>query len=175
MTLLPENRFWPKVARGTTDECWEWLGNRGRNRYGLFRVGSNKLDPKIGAHRAAWIFTHGPIPAGLEVCHRCDNPTCVNPAHLFLGSHAENMEDAARKQRFPHRGGSDNPAARLTAEQVAAIRETYQARGVTQQALAIRYGVSRPQISHIVRGKRWPDATHHRSPRSGRPVAFARP
>lgn len=84
-------RFWRKVKRGPPDECWPWTGRRGGRGYG--RVGS------CGAHRLAWELTNGAIPAGLWVLHRCDNPPCVNPSHLWLGTHADNMADMRAKGR----------------------------------------------------------------------------
>jgi HNH endonuclease len=99
-------RFWSKVRKG--DGCWEWLPSLGRRQYGNVAVG-----PKVRrVHRVAWELTFGPIPAGLFVCHHCDNPPCVRPDHLFLGSHADNMADAFAKGRIPcktRRESSPNP------------------------------------------------------------------
>lgn len=100
----PASRFWAKVWK--TAGCWWWMGSRGTGSkkcfYGDFRVGGGTRARTIhkSAHRAAWEFTFGPIPAGLSVLHHCDNPPCVNPAHLFLGTQTDNMRDASAKGRM---------------------------------------------------------------------------
>ncbi len=94
MTLA--DRFWARVAVGKPDECWEWTRYRDRAGYGqAYHEGRD-----VPAHRLAWILTHGPIPDGLKVLHRCDYPPCVNPAHLFLGTQGDNVRDAVAKGRL---------------------------------------------------------------------------
>lgn len=149
-----EQRFWEKVNK--TDGCWLWTGSRLPRpySYGKFRA------PKAGdyAHRYSWMLHFGPIPAGLEVCHKCDNGICVNPNCLFLGTHAENMADRDRKGRA--RGGSKSKHSchipkKLTADQVHEIRATYQSRPSNTDQLASKFGVSRGLVCRIVARKIW--------------------
>ena len=108
----------------------------------------------MGSHVLAWILTNGDIPDGLYVCHNCpggDNPLCCNPAHLFLGTQKDNMQDAAKKDRTTH--GSKNPMAKLTEDLVKELlifAETH-----TQEETAIHFNVSRPNVSMILGGKSW--------------------
>lgn len=89
----PQIRFWPKVDK--SENCWLWRGSRQTHGYGTFYYqGTMHL-----SHRISWILTYGEIPTGLCVLHKCDNPPCVNPQHLFLGTHVDNMIDRERKGR----------------------------------------------------------------------------
>ena len=139
----PEQRFWQKVDRRGADECWLWTGTRVRG-YGRFR--------SIGAHRVSLELALGrSVGEGLDVLHRCDNPPCVNPAHLFEGTHAENMRDAVAKRRFPF--GERSPKARLTTAQVRAIKAMV---GTHRQIdVAVRFGVSPAAIGSIWHGRTW--------------------
>ena len=91
--------FWESVVRRGSDDCWEWSGPRNRQGYGTSR--SLVAGIRAKAHRVAWMLSRGSIPDGIFVCHHCDNPPCCNPAHLFLGTHAENMRDMVQKDRGP--------------------------------------------------------------------------
>lgn len=140
------DRFWRKVdTTGGPDACWPWLASKQRAGYGhLYYRGR-----VTRANRVAWMLERGPIPDGIHVLHRCDSPGCVNPAHLFLGTHADNMADRSAKGRASRRG---NP--RLTADQVAAIRHrlTLGARGID---LAAEYGVHPATIKRIKARRAW--------------------
>jgi DNA-binding XRE family transcriptional regulator len=152
-------RFWDKVqmVRGVRKlafpGCWEWCGSRFREGYGRIYVGGRR----IGAHRYIWEQEHGPIPSGLSVLHRCDNPRCVRPDHLFLGTPLDNAQDMARKGRARgNRSGEENNNARLRDVDVQAIRERWRAtrkRWGLQTTLAKEFGVSQMTISLIVRSK----------------------
>jgi HNH endonuclease len=141
----PVERFWPKVDKRTPDECWEWRGPRGTNGYGQFWLNGTT----VGAHRFSYKLAKGPLPEGQFVCHRCDNPPCVNPDHLFAGTATDNAQDRATKGR-----SGDQPLRILLPGDVAEIRLRYAGKGVTQKALATEYGVSQGHISDIVNFRR---------------------
>lgn len=140
-------RFWARVERGMG--CWEWRGYRNSLGYGGTVDDLGKTRP---AHRASWELTFGPIPPGLFVCHRCDNPGCVNPGHLFLGTQRDNIQDASRKGRVSR--GEHRHCARLSEVSVALIRRRH-AEGETQNRLAAEFGVTRQAIWHVVHRKSW--------------------
>jgi len=146
-------RFMSKVDIGGSDDCWLWTGTLDKDGYGVMGVG----DRKIRAHRVSWAIHNGPIPEGMCVCHRCDVPGCVNPAHLFLGTQADNMRDMTIKGRsvqHPASPGEGHPCAKLTEAQVLAIRAEC-ANGATQTRLAERFRISSAAISRIVRREAW--------------------
>lgn len=153
MTL--EERFWSKVKKGAPDECWE---QHTKSRYGKIYDG-NKV---VLLHRVSWLIFVGEIPEGMEVCHKCDNPRCCNPSHLFIGTHADNMRDMANKGRcrVPALAGGDNPSAKLTGFEVSKIRELFCSKQNSMHQLASMFHVSRRNISEIVRNLSWKDETY---------------
>ncbi len=157
-------RFWAHVDKSAgSDGCWPWVAYKNRKGYGQLRAGGRG----ILAHRMAYVLTNGPIPDGLFVCHTCDNPICCNPAHLFLGTNTDNMQDAAKKGRTVkgdkhplHRDPSRAPHGekcgthKLCTQDVLAIRARA-GTGITHRELASRYGVSQSEITQIINRKRW--------------------
>ena len=141
-------RFWSKIPRRETNQCWEWTGSKNRKGYGYITIAKRHF----AAHRLAWELTIGAIPPGLCCCHHCDNPGCVNPAHLFLGTHDDNMADCKAKNRQTQ--GSRNPASKLLESDVLEIR-TLLKRGLTQREVATRYNVKRQTIGDISTGTGW--------------------
>jgi hypothetical protein len=142
----PEERFLKYVDK--SGDCWIWTGTKVGNGYGHFR-GRNGL---ILSHRFSYEQYIGPIPEGMNVLHSCDNPVCVNPQHLFLGTHTENMRDMWGKGRKSHRG-EKNSRAILTLKNVAEIRSMEGE--FSRKELSERYGVSRSTIGSIITNKSW--------------------
>lgn len=152
-----EALFWTYATKG--DGCWTWTGPKARLGYGLFSFSGWR---KLPAHRVAFSFTNSPPPSDLCACHRCDNPSCVNPSHLFLGTKRDNTQDMIRKGRAKlgqycsgSLVGELNPAAKLTEAQVRAIREEYATGGMSQPKLAKKYGVWLNVIWLIIHRRKW--------------------
>ena len=146
MTETVLDRFESKFAK--SDGCWEWTAGKTVDGYGKFDFAGKTQH----AHRVAYQLYIGEITAGLLVCHRCDNRKCVNPAHLFLGTQADNMRDCMDKGR--RASGEKHYRSKLIEEQVIEIRLKY-AEGATQVNLAKEYGMSQTTISEIVRHCIW--------------------
>jgi len=152
--MLTRDRFWSKVEIRGPDECWEWMGAKSDKGYGRFWVN----DQMWAATRVAFILAHVEIPGGLLVLHTCDNPGCVNPDHLYAGTHKDNHLDMVTRNRAPTPNsmpGETNPGSKLTARGVKDIRKRYAAGGILQRQLAEEYGVAQTNISFIVRGEHW--------------------
>ena len=145
-------RFWPKVDIPVIGYgCWEWLRYKNPAGYGNFGVGEKvKL-----SHRVSWVINNGQIPDGLCVLHKCDNPGCVNPAHLFLGTRADNTRDAIKKGRLDTFRGELNHMAKLTKEEVLEIREEYKRGNISQSRLAKKYNIGQQNVWCIVNRISW--------------------
>lgn len=153
LTPRQYRNFWAKVNKsGHPHGCWEWTGTRHYKGYGLFGFG-RKIHK---SHRVAFRLTKGEIADGLCVCHKCDNPPCVNPDHLFLGTHKDNTRDKIAKGRDKHATPERNGGGgKLGWQEVRAIRGMYAAGEMSQQAIADKFGVSQILVSVIVRQKIW--------------------
>lgn len=161
----PAVRFWRRVRR--TDGCWLWTGSVIKSGYGSFIVRTGTLKGRY-AHRFSYRLHHGPIPNGMYVCHHCDNKTCVNPDHLFLGDAAINNADMRAKGRHAHGSrhgmvkhperrarGERQGRSKLTAEEVMEIRARHRAGGVSMAKLGREYGVTTSAVHLIVHGVNW--------------------
>ena len=141
MTRSLADRLWARVARQPSG-CWEWKGYILHTGYGQLSRGPRN-GGQVLSHRAAWEVTYGPIPEGLFVCHRCDNPPCINPEHLFLGTHADNMADMVAKGRNAVNASVPGWTRRLSDEQVAEIRRRH-IRGIRPE---LRSGSSTSELA----------------------------
>lgn len=142
-------RFLASFVAGSESECWLWQRSMHVKGYGQIKKTGERR--QAYAHRIAFELANGPIPDGKQVCHTCDNPRCVNPKHLFVGTSADNHQDMKRKNR--HLFGEKNGGAVLTEQQVREILALLSV--VSQHELGRRYGVSQGTISKIACGQRW--------------------
>ncbi len=164
LTGKDKARFWKKVNKGAPNECWEWIAAKIPDGYGRMVVGTKQFL----SHRLSYCIHAGTNPP-IHVLHTCDNPACVNPAHLFSGTHTDNMRDRNAKGRSGHRKGDNHHArlrpellargerqhlAKLTAESVREIRGLY-ADGASKEQLAARFGVTRQSIGSVVARQTW--------------------
>ena len=146
-TLL--QRYWSRVDKRGPDECWNWTGTTSRG-YGKFYDGVAMRR----AHRYAWQFAHGEWPGEWHVLHSCDNPLCQNPAHLKLGTHADNMREMEQRGRAKYVRGEAHGKSRLTTESVKTIR-AMRADGETLHSIASAIGVTIATIHNVVTGRTW--------------------
>lgn len=150
--------FWRNVDRRGPNECWPWLRSTQHSGHGQLSRRINGRKHSARAHRIAWELTNGPIPDGQLVCHRCDNPPCCNPAHLFLGTHDDNMADCKDKGRnvSPRLTRSAHPRAVLSEGDVVEIRRQ-RSDGALLREIAASFGIGTSHVSRICRGLNWTD------------------
>jgi hypothetical protein len=157
--FIQVNRFWTQVERsGGPEACWLWTGYIHENGYGVVSINGKGYK----AHRVSYFMEHGCIDDRL-VLHRCDVRSCVNPAHLFLGTPKDNSQDAVSKGRNTKLHGEQNGKAKLTRATVLAIRRICKRGGVYQKTVAKQFGVSEATVSYVVNGGRWGKLTGRRS------------
>ena len=152
------DRFLDKCIPEPNSGCWLWTASYSRKtEYGRFRMDKNPSVAMALAHRASWLLFKSEIPDGLLVCHHCDNRACVNPEHLFLGTHADNLQDASRKGRLKWKNSRELPtgerhhAAKLTWEIVDEIRSSIE----IDTYFVRKYGVSYPTVARVRTFKTW--------------------
>lgn len=143
------DRLWANIKKAGPDDCWPWGASTNRDGYGSIGDGQRRT---ILTHRAAYEDVSGPIPPGLCVLHRCDNPPCCNPRHLFLGTRADNAADRSAKGRGADRRGEKHWQVKLTEKQVLAIRS---ANG-PHRSIAAQYGIAYSTVGRIKQRKTWP-------------------
>jgi hypothetical protein len=135
-------RFWDSSIPRQSG-CWEWIGLKGPTGYGTAHL----TGIPQRAHRVSWELTYGAIPNGMLVCHTCDNRSCVNPVHLFLGTHDDNMRDKTMKGRLSmHR-------AKIPEADVPALRAAVASGELTRKAIAVKYGVCMSTVSAMTTGR----------------------
>lgn len=142
---MKASRIESKIAPDLNSGCWLWAGAVYPRGYGKIVDGGRDRR----AHRVSWEVYRGPIPLGLNVCHRCDTPACVNPDHLFLGTQADNVADCKAKGRVYDRSGRRNPRAAVTADEVEAIRRDPR----PQKRIAASFRIGQSTVSRIKRGQ----------------------
>jgi hypothetical protein len=150
-------KFWEKVDIQGIDDCWEWLASRNNKGYGNFYISlGHSEDKHILATRMSWTLTYGDIPEGLCVLHKCDNPPCVNPHHLFLGTKKDNADDMTKKGRNKviFRKGEAHYGSKLTNSDVIMIRHLRK-KGLTLFVIADMYNIHYSTVGYIVKGKLW--------------------
>lgn len=143
-------RFHEKWKENPKTGCWEWTASKAGKGYGQIKIPHTRK--QIYAHRLSYLIHKGEIPDGLDVCHTCDNPICVRPSHLFLGSNSDNHQDMKAKGR--HLNGEKNKIAKLTDEKVRRIHELSK-EGLSQGKIGKIFGVGQQTIWKILHGIRW--------------------
>ena len=146
-------RFWIKVNKLGPNDCWLWTAGKDKDSYGKFAIRHNGKRIDSRAHAFSWELHNGkPVPKGMLVCHTCDTPSCVNPAHLFIGTPQDNTDDMIKKNRHTH--GEESNFAKLTEEQVKKIRQLHKT-GMNYKQIADLFDVQDETIRNIVLRKNW--------------------
>lgn len=155
-TMPISERIKINVTVNPISECWEWKGRKERG-YGRTIIGSRVDGTRrtIAAHRLSYETFVGHIPEGMEVCHKCDNPCCVNPEHLFVGTRQDNIDDREAKGRNHPPKGSNNGRSKLTESDVLSARFERLKNKTSYQKLAEKYGVSKRTMQNAINGKTW--------------------
>lgn len=165
-----ESKFWSKVKKGRSlDDCWEWTASKFKAGYGQLTHGYAEGEHKnLKGHRVSYEIHFGAIPDGMLVCHRCDEPSCANPRHLYLGTWQDNVQDMIVKGRRYDTSGANNGQAKITAKIAEQIRKEYakndptfnryQRRKWSQAKLGAKYGITQTVVSNIVNGNYWKNA-----------------
>lgn len=155
MEIIDTYLFWSHVDRKSEDECWNWTASKDRDGYGKFHIERNKNKYALDvASRVAYKATHGSIPDKMCVLHTCDNPSCCNPKHLFLGTKKDNTQDMILKGRKIDFKGEDHPNSVLTEDNIKEIFSLYRD-GYTQTEIADQFHVTQVCISSILSRKIW--------------------
>ena len=152
MQISPECAAKFSALVAADDVCWPWQGKLDVDGYGHVRIGGRKAS---AAHRVGWFLATGIDPIGKMVCHHCDNPPCVNPTHLYLGDAGTNARDRKLRGRANPEHGESRWNSKLTTENIKEIDDLYVNVGLSQRAIADKYGVSQASVSLILRGKNW--------------------
>ena len=142
-----EERFWEKVDKKSFG-CWEWTAHLDKRGYGRFGVSDGK---GIGAHRYSYALHNGAFKKALYVCHKCDNPKCVNPEHLFLGTHQDNMDDMVRKGRQRSLKGEESPSCKISQETAQAVLDSE----LTYSQTAEKFGMTKSSVAAIKARRMW--------------------
>lgn len=155
-------RFWAKVNK-IEGGCWEWTAYKMRQGYGVLILGSRTDGSRRTelAHRVSYTLAYGDFPEDQVICHSCDNPACVRPQHLFIGSQADNMLDMREKGRSTkgrpsHLRGTAHPLSKLTESEVVEIRRRYASGGVSLATLGKEFGVCPQTVHYIIKRRLWP-------------------
>ena len=155
MSISVKVRFWKKVnKRGpihpVLGQCWIWTSVKGGIEYEMLSL---KRGQEYLAHRISWNIHFGEIPTGIRVLHKCDNPKCVNPNHLFLGNQQDNMNDMKKKGRSLK--GEKSPKHKLTKTKVLRIRKMYANKKHTQQEITNKFNINQTNVGFIIRRVTW--------------------